>query len=288
MDEFTQETPQFNDNNQYGNNAPKRSGLKTVLISILVLILAGVVVSFFWTSRLQTIDSVAVKQLQVIKSGDLAKAYAMTSAAFKEATSYDIFSAYINSNSIFNDYKKITFSENKVTDNVGVLKGIIEGEDGGQMHAEYQLVQEDSQWKIQAIRLTPIGIEPSEAPMQTTDNGSTTTQTHPSIHGIMVSDASDNDGYVEETKTVIPRSTKKIFVTVMIVSPQPDINVATLLKHIPTGTILGPIDSTTTKTGNIMKAFSFTREKQLWPTGEYEAQVKLSSGNTQSIKFEIK
>lgn len=280
MDELAQNIP--ND----PNDAHKPGHLRKIVIGILILILATVTIAFFWTSH-DTIDGLAVKQLQAIKNGDISKAYALTSSAFQEATTFEVFTSYINSNAIFNNYKKITFSENKVIDNNGSLTGIIEGQDGGQMRAEYQLVKENNQWKIQAIRLAPLGIDSSEAPMQTTDNGGTT-KTQPTIHGIMISDIGDADGYVEETKTVIPRSTKKIFVTVMLISPQPDINVATLIKHIPTSTILGPIDSTTTKTGNIMKAFSFTREKQLWPAGEYEIQVKLSSGDTQSIKFEVK
>lgn len=279
------ESTQKNTNQLNPAPSPTNQGsVKKIILGILILIALGIG-SVMFMSR-SDISSTAIKQLALIKKGDIQAAYDMTSKGFKEATTFDVFESYVNSNPIFNDYKKINFTENQKKDDTGYLKGIIEGAGGGQMSAEYQLIREDGTWKILAIRLTPIGVDTSEANMQTTTDDQATTQT-PAIHGILVSDEADNDGYVEETKTVVPRSAKKIFATVMIISPTPDINVEASLKHIPSGVILGPIESKTTKTGNIMKAFSFTREKQLWPAGEYEIDVKLSSGDTQSIQFEV-
>lgn len=253
-----------------------------IIISIVVIAAIAVTTAYFFKKSSDP-ASIAVSQLNLLKRGDIKEAYDMTSSSFKRATSFDVFESYVNNNTIFNDYKKIEFDEKKLTENGAYLKGIIEGEDGGQMTAEYQLMKEADSWKIQAIRLTPIALS-GEAPMQTSD----ATTTKPSIHGILISDQADTDGYVEDNKTVIPRDAKKIFATVMLVSPEPDITVSTTLQHPSSGAKLGPIESKTTKTGNIMKAFSFTREKQLWPAGEYEILVQLSSGDTQSLKFEIK
>lgn len=280
------EPTQKNSNHSIPTPAPASQGsVKKIILGILILIAIGIGSVLFMSHG--DIASTAIKQLTLIKKGDVEDAYNMTSKGFKEATSLEVFAAYVNSNPIFNDFKKVSFTENQMKDDTGYLKGIIDGAGGGQMSAEYQLIKEDGKWKILAIRLTPIGVDTSEETMQTTTDNDTTTQ-KPNIHGILVSDAADNDGYVEETKPVVPRSAKKIFATVMIVSPAPDINVEASLKHLPSGVILGPIESKTTKTGNIMKAFSFTREKQLWPAGEYEIDVKLSSGDTQSIQFEVK
>lgn len=262
-----------------------QGSVKKIILGILILIALGIGFVLFMSHG--NISSTTIKQLTLIKNGDIEDAYNMSSTGFKEATSLEVFTAYVNSNPIFNDFKKVSFTENQMKDDTAYLKGIIDGASGGQMSAEYQLVKEDGKWKILAIRLTPIGVDTSEATMQTTTDDQMTTQT-PTIHGILISDVADNDGYVEETKPVVPRSAKKIFATVMIVSPTPDINVEASLKHLPSGVILGPIESKTTKTGSIMKAFSFTREKQLWPAGEYEIDVKLSSGDTQSIQFEVK
>lgn len=256
-----------------------------IIISIIVLIaIAGSTLIYFTRGD---IKSTTITQLNLLKQGKYEAAYKITAKSFQEATTFEVFEAYVKNNTVLSDYKNFNFSKIEQKNGNGYLKGVIEGEDGGKMNAEYQLTKENGKWKIQAVRLTPIGLDSSEATMQTTDNGSTT-QTHPSIHGIMISDEADQDGYVEETKPVVPRSAKKIYTTVMIISTQPDINVEAVLKHLPSGVVLGPIASQTTKAGNIMKAFSFTRDQQLWPAGEYEIDIKLSSGDAKVLTFEIK
>src|SRR3990167_7140372 len=120
-----------------------------MMISIIVLIAITASTLFYFMRG--DIKSTTIAQLNLLKKGKYEAAYKITTKSFQQATTFEVFEAYVKNNAVLSNYKNITFSKIEKKNNNGYLKGIIEGEDGGQMSAEYQLSKENGKWKIQAI-----------------------------------------------------------------------------------------------------------------------------------------
>lgn len=109
----------------------------------------------------------------------------------------------------------------------------------------------------------------------------------PAIYGILVNDTADSDGYVLEKKTKLPLNATKIFVTVQITDATPGIRVSASVKGVDNGMTTDPAVTITSKTGNIMKAFTFTNNDKSWPKGDYKVNVSLSTGGEKTTTFTI-
>lgn len=109
----------------------------------------------------------------------------------------------------------------------------------------------------------------------------------PAIYGILVNDTADSDGYVTEKKTNLPATATKIFVTVQITDSTPGIKVSASVNGIDNGMSTDPAVTITSKTGNIMKAFTFTNNDKVWPKGDYKVDVTLSTGEEKNTTFTI-
>ena len=60
------------------------------------------------------------------------------------------------------------------------------------------------------------------------------------------------------------------------------------LVYVTGGGKIGPVSNDITKTGNVLKAFSFTNVKDVWPTGEYKVTATLSNGATKTVVFQVR
>lgn len=254
-----------------------------IILSILIFIIAIVFLAFYFTKG---ISGVAREQLEAIRAGDITTAYSFTSKAFQNETSVDKYTKFIDQFPILRNYQDVTFTERKVENGFGSLNGIIEGSDGSKMKIEFQLVKENDTWKIQAEGLSAIGVgeivesKPASSQMANDDSGT-------SIHDILINDAAGSDGYVSNTKTVLSNTSPKIFATIQIISPKGKGKVEVTLVQA-NGEEIGPLVGEISQSGNIMKAFSFTRSNPEWPKGKYKIIVKLSSGANQTISFKVK
>lgn len=127
-----------------------------IILWIVVIIAAIIGAAFYFT---QGIANAANDQLLNIKAGNIDKAYSMTTKAFQNETSLEQFKALVNQFPVLNDFKEVTFWERKVENNTGYLSGTIESNSGAKMKLEFQLIKEDGKWKIQAMRLSEVGME---------------------------------------------------------------------------------------------------------------------------------
>lgn len=255
------------------NNKIPYGGVKKVLLWILIGIVVIIGLAFYFTSG---ITDAARAQLKAIHDGDIDKAYSMTSAAFKEQTSLENFKKYVEKYPILAKYKDVSFNERRVENGTGYLNGTIEDESGAKMQIEFQLVKEENVWKIQGIRLSPAGVESSE-----------NSKSQASVYDILVNDHANKDGYVDKTKASVSKSAKTIYATAQVVTTSDDLQITSTLTFLGNGGKVGPISSTINKKGNVLKAFSFTRDQPVWPKGEYEVLVSLSNGASKTVKFKV-
>lgn len=131
---------------------PSKGKMALILAAVLFVITTIAVIIFLFSHGLSTI---AESQLTAIRDHDLQKAYAMTTNAFKNQTSFEIFKEYINAYPVLSDNKSVDFNEVKIEEDFGYLSGIITAKNGNTMQIEYQFIRENGKWRIQAIRLSP-------------------------------------------------------------------------------------------------------------------------------------
>lgn len=131
---------------------PKMATWKKVLIGIVVFIIGVIALAMWATSG---IVKVAEEQLSLIKSGDINGAYALTSGTFKQATSLEVFTEFVNAYPVLSKNASVSFTERQVEGVQGYLYGTITAEDGTTMVVEYELIKENDAWRIVGINLTP-------------------------------------------------------------------------------------------------------------------------------------
>lgn len=137
---------------------------KKILIGIGIFILLIIIISFSATSG---IVKVAEKQLNLISSGDLKSAYALTSQDFQSSVSYDKFIAYVNNYAVLKNYKSHNFSSREIKGDTGTINGTLTAKDGTAAPVEYKFIKENGEWKILSLDLS------SSAGTNTSTNAST-------------------------------------------------------------------------------------------------------------------
>lgn len=125
---------------------------KKVVMGIAVVIGASIAAAFYFTSGLtEPVD----RQIAALQKGDLQAAYEETSVAFKESTSFEDFTRFVQSNPILTKISGHTFSSRKIDNGIGYLSGKLTTEGGGVQPVAYRLVKENDTWKILSINFNP-------------------------------------------------------------------------------------------------------------------------------------
>lgn len=258
------------------------STLKKVIIGIVVFI-----VGVFWLAMAATqgIADVANSQLKALRDGDTIKAYSYTSKDFRDATSLEDFQKFVDSYPSLKNNQEASFSDRETSNDVGTLKGTLKSSDGGSTPIEYKLVKENGEWKILSIRLNPTGtgIKQEETTSEVVQSNDQST-----IYDIMINDLADSDGYVDTGISSLNKESPKIYATVQVSDAQVNTQVVAELMYVPTGDKIGPVTNDITKSGDVLKAFSFTKATDLWPTGEYRVTATLSNGETKMASFQVR
>lgn len=96
-------------------------------------------------------------QLYYLETGNIKKAYSLTSKDFQKSTSIEDFEKFLNHYPSLKNNKSAFFNEREVENNTGHVKGTLTAKDGAQTAVEYQLIKEDGEWKILGISVLPTG-----------------------------------------------------------------------------------------------------------------------------------
>ncbi len=127
---------------------------KKILIGIGAFILLIILISFSATSG---IVKIAKKQLNLISSGDLKGAYALTSQEFQRSVTYDNFLNYVNNYEVLKNHKDHKFTSREINGDTGTIIGTLTAKDGTAAPVEYKFIKENGDWKILSIDLSSSG-----------------------------------------------------------------------------------------------------------------------------------
>ena len=260
---------------QLVRNASKGKTAKLAIGVIALMVFITLIMYLFTTS----ISDVAKQHLTAIQRDNLEKAYSMTSSDFQAHTSFAQFKAFVDGYPILKNYTRVRFSQKRIDDGSGYLYGKLEDKDSVKDSIEFQFIKNSGEWKIEALRLAPASSEDDE-PVSDASGAS--------IHNVFINDMANEEGYTEQGKSSITKTAPVIYVTVQVIAPTTGINVSATLMNISSGSKIGPSGGEITKAGNVLKAFSFTRDKQLWPTGKYQIEISLSTGASKVVRFLVK
>jgi Domain of unknown function (DUF4864) len=144
---------------------------KYVLIAVggclVMLMFAGTVGFFFWYIFKATADPLKVVNLQLaaLRQDDLEKAYSYCSTGFKQITNYQSFQNFVKGNPLLKNAKEFKSMTRAIEQGTAKLKGSLVSNDGGSTPAEYHLVREGRDWKVQYIDLGAAGAaQPAQLP----------------------------------------------------------------------------------------------------------------------------
>lgn len=97
---------------------------------------------------------IAEEQLQLIKNGEIRKAYqAYTAKVFRETITIDQFESYINNHPILRNFKTVQFQKPIISKNIVILKGTLYTEDAKGVPIEFDILKEKNEWKVIQIQL---------------------------------------------------------------------------------------------------------------------------------------
>ena len=163
---------------------------KKILLGIGIFILLIIILAFTATSG---IVKVSEKQLNLISSGDLKGAYALTSQEFQKSVSYDKFLAYVNNYEVLKNYKSHKFSSREINGDTGTIQGTLTAKDGTASPVEYKFIKENNEWKILSVDLnTGAGTNTNSSSGATAPSASNTTSGSDASSSATATDASMN------------------------------------------------------------------------------------------------
>jgi len=95
------------------------------------------------------------EHLGLLKKGDIAGAYQLTSREFKDVLTLDEYKKFISQFPFLTRNKRHKFTKRSFSDNIGKIKAVFISENSVINIVLFTLVKEDRQWKIISISINP-------------------------------------------------------------------------------------------------------------------------------------
>lgn len=123
-----------------------------VIAGLLIYLTALITIVLYATSG---VSNTVQDELAAIRSGDYEKAYSYTAKEFQNTTSLADFKKSISQIPSLKNNKSASFTERRIENNVGTVKGTLKSNDGGITSVEFRLIKEGETWKILTIHTLP-------------------------------------------------------------------------------------------------------------------------------------
>jgi len=255
--------------------------------AIILAVLVALFIIFIILIMLLTkgVGDIANKEMKDLKNNDYASAYALTSSEFQASTTLDQFKSFMAQYVPMVSNKSYNLNESSINNNVGDVKGKIVGLDGKNYNIEFQMVKENSDWKILNFHLTSDQAT-STAPAASNQSANQTTS-GTSIADIKVSDVLGSQGIVSTGKLYISSGAKEINMTVSLSGAKAGTKLGAAIIQEEPQTVISQVTRDITTGGDNMYNFIFTSKTGTWAPGKYQAYTEVSTGENSVIEFTI-
>jgi hypothetical protein len=228
----------------------------------------------------QPLLEVIQKQLEALKNNNIAKAYEeYTSKEFKSSTSLKQFEDFVNTYEVFAKNAKSSFDKLMFNNNIGTYSGTFTDPNNRVFTFEYDLIQEGGKWKILHIQLTPVKSDtvpakPDPAKPMTFSKIALGTET-------------DLKGIVANPTTTFKHDAGDLYLNIHVANGALGTNVEVTFKHLDSGSNIPPISTTLPDNGSSIISFVFSPPSKGWPKGNYQLDIKASSGESTTYDFNV-
>ncbi|MCF6344734.1 MAG: DUF4864 domain-containing protein [Devosiaceae bacterium] len=142
-----------NSSNQAGTVTPAKKPiplwLKIVGSGVAVIIVIVTIAMWATSGLMDPIN----RHLDALKAGNMEAAYAETSRAFIQNTTFEQYGAFVKSYPILTNFTEKNFSSRSVENNIGKVEGTLTDPEGTVVPISFQLVKENDIWVILGLNL---------------------------------------------------------------------------------------------------------------------------------------
>ena len=224
--------------------------------------------------------------LTALREGDFERAFfEYTAKTFREESPFYIFKEFMNLHPEFSESETSSFNKLEFNRNVATISGYLVDSEYQKYHVEYDLIQEDRNWKILHIEVE----QPNEADDVSQALYEHLELTHPYLEfeEIRIGREIDEQGIIEKGTSTLSGDVGDVYVNVFVNDGTSGATIYLTLEHLETKASTTPLITTLRQDGDAIVSFAYAMPRKGWPKGTYLAKATSSTGEEIAFKFTI-
>lgn len=218
------------------------------------------------------IESVIQKQMGLIRGHNFKSAYEeYTSKDFRKSTSYADFEEFLKNNPVFTDNVSLKLHGLSFDNNIATIGGTLKQSDGTAVYLEYDLVQEDGEWKVFHVKIVDAASAEPELVFAKYVTGN----------------AIGEDNLIVSPITVFKNKTDDIYFNLYVDNIKAGTEIKVVFQHLDSHSAIEPVLNRVSADGRAILTFIFSPPKNGWPNGNYRLLVTSSTGEKGSYDFKM-
>ncbi len=217
--------------------------------------------------------------LAALRDRDLTKAYSQyTSKYFQDENSLTAFEEFLKKHPELVKNNSSSFEKLLFNNNIATFGGTITTLEGVTLPVEFDLIQEDNQWKILHIFTRPAQTEATQTP---TAASKETLELTKVVLGTKV----DAEGVILDPVTTFKTTSGDIYANLMISHGKAGQTVEILLRHVESGSTIPKVTANVLRDGDSVINVIFSPPPKGWPKGSYQIRSSTDGRELKTYSF---
>ncbi len=225
--------------------------------------------------------------LKEIQSKNLSNAYNLTSTQFRNENTLKAFEEFIKSHPEFFKSNSSTFEKLVFNNNIATIIGEIIHSDTQSLPVEFDLIQEEGQWKILHIFTHPVIDKSNGIGAAAESEKETSAKPMEFVKAIFGTHVDDN-GNIADPSAVITNIPGDIYANVYVKNGVEGKNVDVLLRHVESGSSIPVIHASLQENGDTILTLIFSPPSKGWPVGTYQLKMSAEENKGEFKTFTFK
>jgi hypothetical protein len=221
--------------------------------------------------------------LAALRSGDLSKAFELTSKDFQFSNSQTDFNQFFTKHPEFAQSKGSSFEKEMFNNAIATFSGQLILNNSEVMPVEFDLVFEENRWKILHLYALPLTTLPTTESKPLSGSSSKILEFAEMQLGTKV----DDTGSILNPVTIFKPNSGDLFMRLKILNGTPGVLISITMRHVESGSNLKPVNATLTDSGSETMTFLFSPPPQGWPKGNYQLRASSSTNVYKTFTFTV-